>query len=148
MKKIFLVLIFLFSAYNVYADEKNVDLSPIGHSSINRDSLTSAELYSIFTLVFRYWDDGRRIRVYILNETYDIHEEFLWKFLRLTPRRYLELIDKETSGGGASPPIRVSSEIEMIKAIRKDRGGIGYIGDGNFLVSGGNNVKIFEVILR
>lgn len=118
---------------------------PAGNSEVQKDTVSLAELYGIFTLMFRYWDDGTRVRIVLLNETFRLHKEFLWEFLGLSPTRYRELIQSRVSSGKNDRPLIVSNELQMVNALSKTEGGVGYLRNGTFLIPGENNVKIFKI---
>lgn len=155
MRKIFTILVCIFGLTTTGFSETKTNNDtyttltvPIGSPSINRTTLTDTELYGIFTLMFRFWDNGTRIHVVLLDETLSLHKEFLWEFLGLSPTRYQELITSRVSSGQTNKPIIVSNEIQMINTVASTEGSIGYIGAGQFIIPGKDNVQVFKVSSR
>lgn len=148
-KIIFSCLIVL--SFQCFSSEKQQTLTtftvPIGNGKTDQTTVTSNDLYNIFTLLFRYWDDGTRINVILLDDTLTAHKEFLWEFLGISPTRYKELIETRLSSGRGNKPVVVSNEEEMLKTISSTNGGIGYIGNGYFVYLGKkDDIKIIKVI--
>jgi ABC-type phosphate transport system substrate-binding protein len=118
---------------------------PINNCEIKTDSVTAPELYGIFTLATRYWSTGERVRVVLLRETFQTHREFLWEFLGLSPSHYREIVNARVSSGRTMRPIIADNEASMIKTVSSTAGAIGYLGEGQWLISDGDNVKIIRV---
>lgn len=100
----------------------------INESNTNIHSITSrAQLYDIFTLRVKYWDNFDPLVVVYLPFDAETHKEFVNNYLDTNRIRLKRLI--EVRGKDNSNYIMTSSESEALTEISKHEGYIGYLSD-------------------
>ncbi|WP_226960808.1 hypothetical protein [Thalassotalea sp. LPB0316] len=75
------------------------------------------------------WPNGQTIVVFTLPSSHPVHQEFTKTELKIFPYQLDKMWIKLTFSGLAKPPIKVNSVEELIEAVRKTPGSIGYIDD-------------------
>lgn len=116
------LIIFLgcFSA-SVYA----VDV--IVNPSVTEATLTTSQLRRIYTMRQTQWPDGQRITVFVLPRHHLLHLQFSKERLEMYPYQLDRIWNKLTYSGLGVAPIVVISPTELIDAVIKTPGSIGYI---------------------
>lgn len=114
------LLLLLFTALPLSASKVLVN------SSVSLDSLTQAQLRSIFTLRQTQWPDGSPIKVYVLPETAAQHQKFSREQLYLFPYQLNLMWDRLSFSGAAARPSQVADEQAMLKQLKLIPGSIGY----------------------
>ena len=97
------------------------------HSSVNEPILTTLQLRRIFTMRQVHWSDGRRITVFVLPRKHALHLRFSKERLQIFPYQLDRIWNKLTYSGLGSAPITVNTPQELLDAIRKTPGAIGYV---------------------
>jgi len=73
------------------------------------------------------WPDGHRITVYILPRQHVLHLRFSKERLQMFPYQLDRIWNKLTYSGLGVAPITVNTSKELIEAVRKTPGSIGYM---------------------
>jgi ABC-type phosphate transport system substrate-binding protein len=132
-----MVLAMLFGSPTVSAVEV------ITNSSADIASITTTQLRRIYSMRQVKWANGVPITIFVLSSTTKIHQQFCKETLRLFPYQLDRIWNKLTFSGMGIAPTIVSSEQELIQAVKSTTGAIGYIENINE-VSDVNRLKIDE----
>ena len=73
------------------------------------------------------WVDGRRITVYVLPRQHTLHLRFTKERLQMFPYQLDRIWNKLTYSGLGVAPITVNTPEELLDAVRKTPGAIGYV---------------------
>lgn len=99
----------------------------ITNKSVEVKSLTSSQLRRIYSMRQVRWDNNKAIVVYVLPSEHELHKTFSKDVLHIFPYQLDRIWNKLTfSGLGVAPRI-VKSQVELIEAVSKTPGAIGYI---------------------
>ncbi|NQZ88992.1 MAG: hypothetical protein HRT54_15560 [Colwellia sp.] len=90
-------------------------------------SITTTQLRRIYSMRQVRWANGVPITIFVLSSTSEIHQKFCKETLRLFPYQLDRIWDKLTFSGMGVGPTLVTSEKELIKAVKSTTGAIGYI---------------------
>ena len=90
-----------------------------------------------------HWKNGTPIVVYVLASDSLIHQKFCKEQLQLFPYQLDRIWHKLTFSGYGVAPIEVSSEVELVEAIKSTKGAIGYV-ENVLEVKDVNIIKIDE----
>lgn len=96
------------------------------HSSVPIESLTQAQLRSIFTMRQTQWPDGSPIKVFTLPDSDPLHQHFSRKLLHLFPYQLNMIWDRLSFSGTGTRPKLVDDELMMLQQLRMTPGSIGY----------------------
>lgn len=98
----------------------------IVHAALGEQNISTADLRAIFTLRKRAWSDGTPIKVFVLPDNDALHQEFSKQQLRLYPYQLRQIWDRAVFSGTGTAPDLVRSLEEMLEAVGKTPGAIGY----------------------
>jgi ABC-type phosphate transport system substrate-binding protein len=101
-------------------------------------SISTTQLRRIYTMRQSKWPNGTTIVVFVLPSKHPNHQKFCKDTLRLFPYQLDRIWNKLTFSGLGVSPIKVNSEIELIRAVQATSGAIGYV--ENVEAAGGVNV--------
>jgi len=108
--------------------------SPVTHAvdvitniSADTASITTTQLRRIYSMRQVRWANGVPITIFVLSSTNTIHQKFCKETLRLFPYQLDRIWNKLTFSGMGVAPTIVSSEKELIQAVKSTTGAIGYI---------------------
>ena len=99
----------------------------ITHFSTKSSNVSIYQLQSIFGLKIKAWDDNTPITVYSTSPLDKAHQNFCKNILGIFSHQLQRAWDRLTYSGRANSPTIVSSFEEMIDAVAKTPGAIGYI---------------------
>jgi len=99
----------------------------IMHPSVNESVLTTSQLRRIYTMRQVHWPDGSRITVFTLPRNHVIHLRFSKERLQMFPYQLDRIWNKLTYSGLGVAPITVNTLQELLSAVRKTPGAIGYV---------------------
>lgn len=114
----------------------------IVNSSADTSALSKQKLRAIFSRNIKYWENGSQIRVFVLPNDNEIHKGFTKSRLGFYPYQLQRNWDRLSFTTMVIPPTIVKSEQEMLLAIQKNEGAIGYIATNN-LLQGSDYVQSF-----
>lgn len=112
----------------------------IVNDAVSQNSLSRTDIRQIFTGHRQFWDDGSKIRVFVLDNGAPQHKAFCREQLKMFPYQLERLWNQITYSGQGEPPVRLNSQQELINAVLNTPGAIGYAEDGAF-----SNAKTLEV---
>jgi len=121
----------------VRADDSSV---VVVNSAVTVNALSPSELRQIFTGHRQYWNDGKKINVFVLDDAQALHKAFCRETLKMFPYQLSRLWDQLTYSGQGIAPTRVPSQDALINAIENTEGAIGYMANGRKI-----NAKQLEV---
>ena len=108
--------------------------SPVTHAvdvitnvSADTVSITTTQLRRIYSMRQVRWANGVPITIFVLSSKNVIHQQFCKETLRLFPYQLERIWNKLTFSGMGIAPTVVSSEKELIMAVKSTTGAIGYI---------------------
>ena len=99
----------------------------IMHPSVKESVLTTSQLRRIYTMRQIQWADGHRITVYVLPRQHALHLNFSKERLQMFPYQLDRIWNKLTYSGLGVAPITVDTPKDLLDAVRKTPGAIGYI---------------------
>ena len=133
MKKLFISLLLLFPLILMAAPPaaiKNIDPKST--------QISKQEAYWIYSFKTRYWSDGGRITVFLLDFDNPLHISFVKDTLGVNPIVFRQNVESYTNLGLASYRT-VSSEFEMFRMVSKIPGSVGYVSDRLLIINSGDN---------
>ncbi|KGJ87016.1 type 2 periplasmic-binding domain-containing protein [Colwellia psychrerythraea] len=121
-----LVLILIFAGL-VSSSAAAIEI--VTHPQVTEISLTKSQLRRIYTMRQLRWSDDSAINVFVLPSQHELHQRFAKERLQIFPYQLNRIWHKLTYSGLGVAPTIVSSEKELIQAVTKTPGAIGYIND-------------------
>ncbi|MBU2979845.1 hypothetical protein [Alteromonas sp. C1M14] len=109
-------------AFPALATDVKVILNP----ELTQTSLSHTEVRQIFSARQQYWSDGTKITVYVLGSNTPTHQVFCREILRIFPYQLERLWNQIIYSGQGDRPVTVDSEAEMIDAVARTPGAVGY----------------------
>jgi ABC-type phosphate transport system substrate-binding protein len=97
------------------------------HPSISEQRLTTSQLRRIYTMRQLQWTDGHRITVYVLPRQHILHLRFSKERLQMFPYQLDRIWNKLTYSGLGVAPITVDTPEDLLEAVMKTPGSIGYV---------------------
>lgn len=140
LKTLFFLLVSSWASVSISSDV-------IAHAGSSPLSLSVANIRHIFFMRVREWPDGTAIKVFVLNDSHDLHKEFSKKRLGVFPYKLRRLWDRNVFSGIGQAPKVVKNEAEMIYRVSNTAGAIGYARKGsiNKLDQGEVNVHFIKM---
>lgn len=102
-------------------------LNIIVHSSVSASQLSSSQLRRIFSRRQIWWQDQQPIIVYVLANQHPSHIKFCNTVLAMFPYQLQRIWDKLTYSGQGERPIVLETEEQMLAAVKRHPGAIGYV---------------------
>jgi len=106
-----------------------VAIEVVTHHQVIDHSLTKSQLRRIYTMRQIYWSDNSAISVFVLPSQHALHQRFAKERLQIFPYQLNRIWHKLTYSGLGVAPTIVNSEQELVQAVIKTPGAIGYIDD-------------------
>ncbi|MAM00418.1 MAG: hypothetical protein CL583_18410 [Alteromonadaceae bacterium] len=113
----------------------------ITNTSVPISELSQLELRAIYTMRLDRWSSGSEIRVFVLPQKDERHQEFAKTVLQALPHQLQAVWYRLVYSGMGSAPTEVKSEQEMIERVSETPGAIGYVGKGNNVT----NVQVIKI---
>lgn len=98
--------------------------------SVPESELTRNVARLVFTMRLLRWQDGNRVRVFVLPDSHAVHRDFAKHSLELYPRQLRRVWDRHLFSGSGPVPVQVDSVEEMARLVAETPGAIGYLPDG------------------
>lgn len=136
-----LLIVFSSFACNVICQTEH-EFRIIVNTSADITALSKQKLRAIFSRNIQYWENGSPIKVFVLPNDHLIHKGFTKSRLGFYPYQLQRNWDRLSYSTMAITPTAVNSKQEMILAINKNKGAIGYIASVN-LLHGNIHVQTF-----
>lgn len=105
------------------------DFKIIAYKTVSATALTKAELQSIFLGEKSRWEDGKPIKIVVLEDG-PVHKEFLQAVLGKTPSQFDSYWKKLVFTGKAAAPKSFAEVAELVDYIGTHPGTIGYVAAG------------------
>lgn len=112
-----------------FVNPQAVAIEVVTHHQVIDHSLTKSQLRRIYTMRQLYWSDNSAISVFVLPSQHELHQRFAKERLQIFPYQLNRIWHKLTYSGLGVAPTVVDSEQELIQAVLKTPGAIGYIDD-------------------
>lgn len=106
-------------------------LEIVTHPQVIDNNLTKSQLRRIYTMRQLNWSDNSAITVFVLPSQHALHQRFAKERLQIFPYQLNRIWHKLTYSGLGVAPTTVQSEEELIQAVIKTPGAIGYIDTPN-----------------
>lgn len=116
----------------------------IANASVAVDTLTISQLRRIYAIRYHHWPDNQQIHVFSYSSEQSIFQQFCQQKIAIFPYQLEKVWDKLLFSGMGVPPITVFSEQEMLNAVSKTPGAIGYLSE--MPASTLDNIIAIEVI--
>jgi ABC-type phosphate transport system substrate-binding protein len=97
------------------------------HQNVSIESLSQAQLRSIFTLRQTQWPDGSAITVIVMPDSAVLHQRFSREKLKLFPYQLNSIWDKHSFSGTGTRPVQAEDVAAMLQLLRTTPGAIGYV---------------------
>ena len=81
----------------------------------------------IFGMRVRAWPDGVPVRVFVLEDSRPLHQEFCKSVLQMYPYQLRQNWDRLLYSGTGQQPVIVATEDEMMRRVAETPGSIGYV---------------------
>lgn len=117
---------------------------------VNRDTqvvvMSVEDIRSLFTLKRSHWDNGVRVKLFILPKNSVITKKFAYEILKMPTNMYFDIIESNYSSGKSNIPTILENEYSMLLNLSLNPGGVGYIYEADILIDTPNlrAVKIQE----
>jgi len=97
----------------------------VANKSVNTDNLNTKDIEKIFLGKKTYWDDNKKITLFILAKS-PAHEEFVKKYLGKSTNQFTNYWKQLLFTGKGMMPHRVKDD-ELIARVKETEGAIGYV---------------------
>ena len=137
--KIFVLLaLLLFSTQSVPVDI-------IVNKDAQVDVLHIDEVRSIFALTKSHWDNGLKIKVFILPKDSVITKAFSYKVLRMPSAMYFDILEARYADGKTNIPVVLDSEYSLLVKMSTTPGSIGYLYNKADILIDTPNLKVLKI---
>ncbi len=127
MKRLFLGFCIWLCQFPLVAADLSAQVQVIAHPSVQVDTLSQAQLRSIYLMRQVVWPDGVAIRVFTLPARSAANLQFCRDQLQMFPYQLERVWQKLTYSGTGTPPTELQDQQAMLQAIAATPGAIGYI---------------------
>ncbi|WP_198559896.1 substrate-binding domain-containing protein [Colwellia sp. 12G3] len=118
----------------------------ITHPQVTESNLTKSQLRRIYTMRQLRWSDNSAISVFVLPSQHNLHQRFAKEQLQIFPYQLNRIWHKLTYSGLGVAPTIVRSQEELIQAVIKTPGAIGYIDDESLRkIKKNKSIKVSEM---
>jgi len=97
------------------------------NKSSPQDSISLGSLRTVFGMRLRTWPNGTPIKVLVLPDNKQLHIEFCKQVLGIFPHQLRWAWDRLVYSGTGQAPEQVSTEEQMLEALERTPGAIGYL---------------------
>jgi ABC-type phosphate transport system substrate-binding protein len=123
MKRILIITMFVFSALFTATGASFAELAIVGNPDIEVDSITPQQIKQLYL--------GRIATVNMtkieLVDCSSLQAEFLEKFVEKTLKAYNKIWIKKIFAEGATPPLILKDENEVVEYVKKTKNAIAYL---------------------
>lgn len=121
------IILLLFITLAISAFSQAAPIKVIANPSVKVDELNASQLRAIFSMKQASWPDGQPIKVFVLPNQHQSHQQFCKRVLRMFPYQVERIWNKLTYSGLGDLPVLVNSEEEMLAMVLTNPGAIGYV---------------------
>jgi hypothetical protein len=107
--------------------------------------ISKQEVFWMYTMKTRFWDDGTRVTVYYQDFNSHDHKEFCTEVLGVTTERFATNVSTYINRGNAAFFIQANSSRDIYYGVSKTEGAIGYLTKDFVLVNKHGTVKKFKI---
>ena len=125
LKKLVLILWVVTFLFAFMSSTAWAEVVVITNKSVNTANLDTKDIKKIFLGKKMYWDDNKKITLFILAKS-DAHKEFVKKYLGKSENQFTNYWKQLLFTGKGMLPNRVKDE-ELIGKIKQTEGAIGYV---------------------
>lgn len=141
MKRLLVIFMVTF-CLSVYGNEPVA----IKNLSLQVSTVTKQEAFWIYSLKIKYWEDGSRIKVFLLPFSNPTHQQFVRNTLGVNPIAFQQTVESSNNKGTGAYRA-VDSEYEMHRLVSLSPNSVGYVSDRVLLInSGDNNVRKINIV--
>ncbi|PTQ95412.1 hypothetical protein C8R30_1142 [Nitrosomonas nitrosa] len=124
---ILLLLILIGLSHDINSAETSQSVETIIHPAVNIHHISRNSLRGIFGMRQRAWPNGLPIRVFVLPDDAQLHNQFAKEKLNIFPYQLRSAWDRLIFSGTGQAPFLVNSEEEMRARVASTPGAIGYL---------------------
>lgn len=106
---------------------------PVSEYSLNKTR-------AIFTMRQKFWPNGKKIKVFVLEDSHSLHKTFTKNNLHMFPHQLRRVWDRMVFSGTGQAPIILNTEEEMVNKISNTPNAIGYLNSR----TENENIRVFE----
>lgn len=114
---------------------------PIKNIDPKVSQISKQEVFWIYTLRTRFWNDGTRIIVYYQDFNSSAHYDFCRNVLQVSPLSFQSAVETYVNVGNAAYFRKASSDAEVLKLVARTPGSVGYISENFLVVNEDNHVR-------
>lgn len=103
----------------------------VTYSGVGEKEISVNSLRSIFSMRQKTWPDGTKIRVFVLPDDDELHQNVSKEKLNVFPYQLRSMWDRLVFSGTGQAPIKVNSIDEMLAKVASTPGAIGYLWRAN-----------------
>ena len=140
MTKFLIALLIMFSV------TAGIASTPIKNITPASSSISKQEVYWIYTMRTRFWEDGTRITVFYQDFDSNAHILFCRDVLQVSASAFQNSIDVYVNVGNASFFRKVSNKTEMHKYVSRTPGAVGYVSEKYLLINGTRGVQKISIV--
>ena len=97
-------------------------------------ALPSEEVRAIFTLKRSHWDNGLKIKLFLLPRNSVITKQFTYQVLKMPPNMYFDILESNYNSGKTNIPVVLETECSMLLNLSINPGSIGYVFEADILL--------------
>ena len=121
-------------------DSSTEELVIITHNSVQQGELSPVYLRHVFSGQIQFWDNGDKIKVFVLEPSDPNHQVFCKQQLKMFSYQLERLWSQLTYSGQGEPPIIVQSLDALVEAVADTPGAIGYAKPDHVM----SNIKVIS----
>ena len=107
-------------------------------------ALPSEEVRAIFTLRRSHWDNGLKIKLFLLPRNSVITKQFTYQVLKMPPNMYFDILESNYNLGKTNIPVVLDTEHSMLLNLSINPGSIGYVFGADILLDA-PNLRVLKV---
>ncbi len=139
MKKKKLILFILLTAFSAGLQAQS--LVVIVNSANSTDNLSFKQLKKIYTAAKQKWDNGKKIKLSVLNIQSEAGKKFLDKVYGMPAQEYKKFWLQKVFRGEAKAPVKKNTAQAVVDFVSGKPGAIGFVPQGTAL----NGVKTLKI---
>jgi len=124
---IYRIFLILFVCCLALLTHKVEGMSVVVNKSVAIEKITSSQLRRIYSMRQVRWNENLPIAVFVLPSQSIIHQKFCKESLKIFPYQLDRIWNKLTFSGLGVAPTIVNSPQELLQAVKRTPGAIGYV---------------------
>ncbi len=122
----------------------HAEVNIIANPSVEADSMSYALLKDIYMGEMIRWQNGKKIKIVMMNARNDIHKEFVKKIIKMPTIRFLRHWRRLLFLGKNIAPIIINTDEGVISYVSQNKNAIGYV----FSKPQTNSVKVIAILAK